>query len=251
MAKRRVVPVLLTDGVSLVKGEQFRSWRTVGSVVAAARVFSMRDVDELALLDVTASKEGRCISPAMVKSVADCLSVPLTAGGGVRTLAEFEATLRAGADKVVLGSAPVRDPAFITACAERFGAQAVVVAVDAVDDGENAIAIDGGSTRIDGDPLDFAIRAVEAGAGEILLQSVRRDGMLEGMDLDLIARVCGAVPVPVVASSGAGEYGDFLAAFEAGADAVAAGAMFQFTEQTPRGARDFLQKHGVAVRMAG
>lgn len=251
MAKRRVVPVLLTDGVSLVKGEQFKSWRTVGSVVAAARVFSMRDVDELALLDVTASKEGRCISPEMVKSVADCLSVPLTAGGGVRTLAEFEATLRAGADKVVLGSSAVRDPGFISAAAQRFGTQAVVVAVDALDDGVAAIAIDGGSTRVEGDPVLFARAAVDAGAGEILLQSVRRDGLLMGMDLELIARVSAAVLVPVVASSGAGEYAHFLSAFEAGADAVAAGAMFQFTEQTPRGARNFLQEHGVPVRMAG
>jgi cyclase len=249
MAKRRVIPTLLTDGVSLVKGERFKSWRTVGSVVAAARVFSMRDVDELVLLDVTATAEGRTISPAMVKSVADCMMVPLAVGGGVRTLADFEATLRAGADKVVLGAAG-RDLDFITAASRRFGAQAVVVAIDVVSDAADAIAIQSGSIEFAADPAEFARRVTEAGAGEILLQSVARDGMLSGMDLATIRRVSDAVTVPVVASSGAGSYDDLLQAFANGADAVSAGAMFQFTEQTPRGARNFLSSNGIAVRIA-
>jgi cyclase len=250
MAKRRVIPTLLTDGVSLVKGEQFKSWRTVGSVVAAARVFSMRDVDELVLLDVTATKEGRTISPAMVKSVADCLMVPLAVGGGVGTLADFEATLRAGADKVVIGAAAARDLQFIDAAATRFGSQAVVVSVDLASDRFDSIAIEGGSVEIETDPAQFAARVVQAGAGEILLQSVERDGMLVGMDLGAIRRVSAAVTVPVIASGGAGSYADLLDAFANGADAVSAGAMFQFTEQTPRGARNFLSGRGIAVRMA-
>lgn len=250
MAKRRVIPTLLTDGVSLVKGEQFRSWRTVGSVVAAARVFSMRDVDELVLLDVTATREGRCISPAMVKSVAVCMSVPLAVGGGVSTLADFEATLRAGADKIVIGSAAARDLQFIADASRRFGAQAVVVAVDVFSDRADSIAIEGGTLEIPRDPVEFAKKVVSAGAGEILLQSVERDGMLGGMDLATISRMAAGVAVPVVASSGAGSYEHLLQALNSGADAVSAGAMFQFTEQTPRGARDYLAKHGVAVRMA-
>jgi imidazole glycerol-phosphate synthase subunit HisF len=250
VAKHRVIPILLTDGVSLVKGEQFRSWRTVGSVVAAARVFSMRDVDELVLLDVTASAEGRCISPDMVHSVAESLSVPLAVGGGVKTLGDFEATLRSGADKVVLGTSAVLNPSFITAAAERFGAQAVVVAVDVFDDSADSIAIKGGTTKAAKSPVEFAVEAVAAGAGEILLQSVSRDGMLMGMDLQSISAVAASVGVPVIASSGAGNYQHLLEAFNAGADAVAAGAMFQFTEQTPRGARNFLAGEGVLVRMA-
>ncbi len=250
MAKRRVIPTLLTDGVSLVKGEQFRSWRTVGSVVAAARVFSMRDVDELVLLDVRATREDRCISPAMVKSVAACLSVPLAAGGGVRTLADFEATLRAGADKVVIGSAAARDISFITAAAQRFGSQAVVVAVDSSNDSSDAISIESGTIVFPRDPVGFSIEVVAAGAGEVLLQSVHRDGLLCGMDLTTIQKVAEAVSVPVIASSGAGSYDHFLQALKAGADAVAAGAMFQFTEQTPRGARDYLAREGIAVRIA-
>jgi len=250
MAKHRVIPVLLTDGVSLVKGEQFHSWRTVGSVVAAARVFSMRDVDELMLLDVSATREGRCIAPAMVKSVADCLSVPLSVGGGVATLEDFEATLRAGADKVVLGTAAVRDPQFVTAAALRFGSQAVVVAVDSLADDADAVAVESGNTRVEMSPVELAREVASAGAGEILLQSVSRDGLLGGMDLPTIRAVAGAVSVPVVASSGAGEYAHFFDALSHGADAVAAGAMFQFTEQTPRGARNYLAQRGVAIRMA-
>ena len=249
MAKHRVIPTLLTDGVSLVKGEQFKSWRTVGSVVAAARVFSMRDVDELTLLDVMASREGRVISPAMVKSVAVCMSVPLGVGGGVRSLLDFEATLRAGADKVVVGSAALDDVSFITDAANRFGSQAVVVAVDVSDDGKSVWS-HGGSVPVERDPLELAQQVVDAGAGEILLQSVPRDGLQTGMDIAMIEKMANAVAVPVVASSGAGSYQHVLEAIEAGADAVSAGAMFQFTEQTPRGARNYLAAHGVAVRMA-
>jgi len=250
MAKRRVAPTLLTDGISLVKGEQFRSWRTVGSVVAAARVFSMRDVDELVLLDVAASREGRCIDPAMVKSVAACMSVPLAVGGGVRNLRDFEATLRAGADKVVIGTSAARDLTVVRESARRFGSQAVVIAVDVVDDSSISIAIEGGTTVVECDPVDFAREVVAAGAGEILLQSIARDGLQKGMDLATIRRVTSAVSVPVIASSGAGSYEDLWLAFQNGADAVSAGAMFQFTEQTPRGARNYLSEHGIAVRMA-
>ncbi len=245
------MPTLLTDGVSLVKGEQFRSWRTVGSVVAAARVFSMRDVDELMLLDVRATAEDRCIAPAMVASVAECLNVPLAVGGGVRSLADFEATLRAGADKVVIGTAAIHDLEFISAASRRFGAQAVVVAIDAADDDSSEITMRSGSERTGLDAVDFARAVVAAGAGELLVQTVSQDGVLKGMNLPLIEAVSQAVSVPVVASSGAGDYEHLLQAIEAGADAVAAGAMFQFTERTPRGARDFLSARGVDVRMAG
>ncbi len=251
MVRRRVIPTLLTDGVSLVKGEQFRSWRTVGSVPAAARVFSMRDVDELMLLDVRATAEDRCIRPAMVQSVAESLMVPLAVGGGVRTLADFEATLRAGADKVVLGTAGVEDLDFVAAASRRFGAQAVVVALDAVDDAGTEIAVRSGSSPTGRDAVEVARAVVEAGAGELLVQTVSQDGLLTGMNLARIEAVSHAVSVPVVASSGAGTYQHLLEAIEAGADAVAAGAMFQFTEQTPRGARDYLAAHGVDVRMAG
>lgn len=250
MVRRRIIPTLLSDGVSLVKGERFHSWRTVGSLVAAARVFSMRDVDELTVLDVRATAEGRAISPRMIAEIAAALQVPLSVGGGIATLDDFEAALRAGADKVVLGTSALND-AFVTACANRFGVQAVVVAIDVVNDGAGETAVRSGADPTGVDAVAFARRAVAAGAGELIVQTVSRDGTLSGMNLESFRGVAGAVSVPVVASSGAGSYEDLASAFETGVDAVAAGAMFQFTEQTPKGARDFLAARGIDVRLSG
>lgn len=250
MVKRRIIPTLLTDGVSLVKGERFQSWRTVGSVVAAARVFAMRDVDELTVLDVRATAEHRTISPMMIAEVAEAMQVPLSVGGGVATLEAFESALRAGADKVVLGSAAL-DDGFVVACANRFGAQAVVVAVDVIEDGAGETTAMSGTRPTGLGAAELAARVVVAGAGEILVQTVSRDGTLDGMNIDSFRQVAQAVSVPVIASSGAGNYYDLLAAFQSGVDAVAAGAMFQFTEQTPKGARDFLAARGIDVRLSG
>lgn len=250
MARRRVIPTLLTDGVSLVKGEKFQSWRTVGSVVAAARVFSMRDVDELVLMDVRATQEGRTISPEMVSSVAACMAVPLAVGGGVKNLQDFEQVLRSGADKVILGAVALSNPEFITAAAKRFGSQAVIVSIDSNAPGGTSIATMSGTQPVEKTAVDAAIMAAEHGAGEILLQSVQLDGLLQGMDIAAIEAVTAAVSTPVIASSGAGSFEDFASAMAAGADAVAAGGMFQFTEQTPREARDYLATAGVNVRVA-
>lgn len=252
MAKTRVSPTLLTDGISLVKGEGFNSWRTVGSVVAAARVFSMRDVDELMLLDVSATNNNRLISAELITEVASCLNVPLVVGGGVKNLEDFEKVLRAGADKVVVGSYAFENPDFISKAAERFGSQAVVASVDFTQDaaGNYLLATNSGKQLVSANPLDFAKEAFEKGAGEILLQSIQRDGLMCGMDLDLIKSVSTKVNIPVIASGGASNYEDLLKSVIAGAAAVSAGAMFQFTEQTPKGARDFLASNGVSVRVA-
>jgi cyclase len=250
LVKRRIIPTLLSDGVSLVKGERFHSWRTVGSVVAAARVFAMRDVDELTVLDVRATGEHRSISPGMIAEVAEALQVPLSVGGGIASVEAFEAALRAGADKVVLGTAAL-DADFVTACANRFGSQAVVVAVDVLTDGAGETAVLSGTRPTGITATELAVRLADAGAGEILVQTVDRDGTLTGMNVESFGRIARAVSVPVIASSGAGGYDDLHAAFETGVDAVAAGAMFQFTEQTPKGARDFLAARGVDVRISG
>jgi len=246
--KVRIIPTLLTDGVNLVKGEGFDSWRTVGFVAGAARVFSMRDVDELVVLDVRATAERRRIADAMVEAVAECLSIPLTVGGGIRSLKDVEAALRHGADKVVIGSAVHDDPTFITDAAETFGSQAIVGSVDAAVDGGSFTASLSGDREHEIDVATLALRFETLGAGELLLQSKLRDGTLKGMDLSSIERVCAAVKIPVIASGGAGGYSDVLLAVEAGASAVAAGAMFQFTQHTPAGTRDFLSSHGVPVR---
>ena len=250
MARRRIIPTLLTDGLGLVKGEKFQSWRTVGSVVAAARVFSLRDVDELVLMDVCATKESRSISLEMVSSVAACMAVPLAVGGGVQRLHDFEQLLRSGADKVILGTIAQIKPEFITEAATRFGSQAVIVAIDSAAPGGSLVASQSGSNTIEKNAVDAAIMASELGAGEILLQSVQLDGLMGGMEIGLIKSVASSVSIPGIASSGAGSFQDFSRAMSAGADAVAAGAMFQFTEQTPREVRDYLANEGFDVRVA-
>ncbi len=250
MPKARVIPTLLTDGVSLVKGKSFQSWRTVGVAVAAAQVFSLRDVDELVLLDVSATREQRTIDPRVVGAVAECLSIPLAVGGGITSLQDVEVLLRSGADKVVIGSALTTKPGFVSDAAAHFGSQAIVGSVDATDDSGASISTRSGAKKESISVLAAARRFEELGAGEILLQSVARDGLLSGMDLDTIARVCEIATIPVIASGGAADYDDLYAALRAGASAVAAGAMFQFTQQTPRGAREHLAARGIAVRNA-
>ena len=248
MPKVRIIPTLLTDGVNLIKGECFDSWRTVGFVPGSAQVFAMRNVDELVVLDVSATQENRRISDSMVTSVAECLNIPLTVGGGIRTLADVECAMRHGADKVVIGSAVQDDPVFITSAAETFGSQAIVGSVDAVgDNGYRTSTRSGKRVHVE-DVVELARRFEELGVGEILLQSTTRDGTLSGMDLESISRTSSAVSIPVIASGGAGNYSDVHQAVQAGASAVAAGAMFQFTQQTPAGARDYLSELGIPVR---
>lgn len=250
MARKRVSPTLLTDGISLVKGEEFQSWRTVGSVVAAAQVFSMRDVDELALLDVSATRQNRPISLDLINSVSNVLSVPLVVGGGIRNLVDFEASLRAGADKVVIGSAAGQSLEIVSAAANKFGTQAVVVSIDVKGGLNGTVCIKSGTEEIEIPPTKFAKMCQKAGAGEILLQNVDLDGTMKGMDQILIAEISSQVPIPVIAAGGAASYSDLYQALVSGAEAVSAGAMFQFTEQTPKGARDFLMSRGIDVRVA-
>jgi cyclase len=243
--KRRIIPTLLLRGDHLVKGERYQSWRRVGAVRDAVRRFEFRGVDELILLDIAATPEGRGPDLAAVQAAADECFMPVAAGGGVRTLEDVRDLLLAGADKVVLGTSAIEDTGFITRAADKFGSQCVTVSVDALG---RRCATRCGVGTVSTSPRKHARRAVAAGAGEILLSSVDRDGTLAGYDLDLIRAVAPAVPVPVIASGGAGTAADLLAAFEAGADAVAVGAAWQFTDLTPRGAKAYLREHGVPVR---
>lgn len=248
MLKKRIIPSLLTDGQNLVKGQQFNSWRTVSSVVTAAKIFAMRDVDELLLLDVMASKEGRAIDPFTVKSVADCLQVPFTVGGGVRDLLTFESTLRAGADKVVIGTYAIQNPGFLSQAADTFGSQAVVACLDIADELTGNLAIMAGSTTTNLTVTEAVKIMADHGAGEIIIQNVSRDGMMTGMANDIISTVTSMVSVPVISSSGASNYEDMESALASGATGVAVGALFQFTECTPKGARDYLSSKGYSVR---
>ena len=243
---RRIIPTLLMRGNNLVKGEQFNSWRNVGPVIQAMKIFESRQVDELILLDIGATPEGRGPNIEMVRHVAAECFTPLTVGGGVRSLYDIDDLLRAGADKVSICTAAFESPSLICDAAKKFGSQCIVVSIDVSD---NKVITHCGSRLRESAPQRWALEAEREGAGEILLNSVDRDGTLCGYNLNLIKSMAKLVNIPVIASGGARDYQDFYAAFQAEADAVAAGAMFQFTDATPLEAKHHLADNNIEVRL--
>lgn len=242
----RVIPILLLKGPGLVKGERFDSWRRIGPVLPMVRVYETRQVDELILLDIAATPEGRGPDLDTIAAVADECYMPLTVGGGVRDLDTIQELLRIGADKVCIGSAAWHDPVLIRKAADKFGSQCIVISID-VRDGK--VMVNCGKNVAHNSPVNWAGDMQIIGAGEILLTSIDRDGTMEGYDLDLIRSVSAAVNIPVIASGGARDYSDFAAAIKAGAHAVAASALFQFTESTPLGVKKHLAEQGIPVRL--
>jgi cyclase len=250
--KVRVIPTLLWKDFGLVKGVRFDSWRRVGSVLPAIKVYNARDVDELVLVDITASGEQRSPDHESVADFADECSVPLTVGGGICEHEQIVRLLHAGADKVSLNTALFDRPQLVDDAARQFGSQCVVASVDVRrDDGEVRCLSHSGTRDTGRSPLAWARELADRGAGEILLTSVDRDGTMTGYDIDLIGRVAAAVEVPVIASGGAGTYQHLVDAVQqAGASAVAAASMFHFTEQTPAGAKAAMHAAGIPVRHA-
>lgn len=244
----RIIPTILCRGRQLVKGRGFDSWRSVGIAMQAIQVHAKRGVDEVCLLDIAATVEQRGPDLTLVRELSEFLFSPLAVGGGVRSTGDVQDLLRAGADKVVIGTAAWTSD-LVRRASGIVGSQAIVVTLDVVAD---PAAVD------DHRPGVRCVREVaperarwiaEQGAGEILLQSVERDGTGVGYDLELIKAVSNSVDIPVIASGGAGSYQHMLEAIQAGASAVASGAMFQFEDATPRGAAQFLAKAGVEVRL--
>lgn len=252
MLKHRVMPTLLFKDLGLVKGIGFDSWRRVGSVMQAVKVYNMREVDELIFLDISATLENRCPDFATVDEIADECFMPLTVGGGVRTVDDFRRLLSVGADKVAINSAAVESPQIILDAARMFGSQCVVVSIDyRLDHGKSAeVYIHSGSIPTRLQPVTLAAKVAELGAGEILLTSIDRDGTMAGYDLEILREVTEAVSIPVIASGGAGSYEDFARALSVGgASAVAAASIYHFTELTPLSAKEFLKERGFDVRL--
>lgn len=252
MLKVRVMPTLLYKDLGLVKGIRFDSSRRVGSLMQAIKVYNMRQVDELVFLDITATGMGRSPDFELVDDFADECFMPLTVGGGIRSVEDVRRLLAVGADKIAINTAALESPALITEVAERFGAQCVVVSIDAKRKAGGGWTVHTHSgTRDTGvDAVEWAARAEELGAGELLLTSIDQDGTMKGYDVELTRAVTRNASVPVIASGGAGSYehmADVL--LEGGASAVAAAAMFHFTEQTPLGAKTALRDRGIAVRI--
>ena len=244
----RVIPTLLCKGEHLVKGRQFSADRVVGHVQQAARIHQARGVDELIVLDVTATKEGRGPNIEAVERLTSACFMPLTVGGGVRDLADVSALLRAGADKVAVCTFAQERPSFIRECAARYGSQAIVASVDVRDPGWPCTRCGTIQWHVCG-ALVLARGFANDGAGEILLTSIDREGTMQGYDIETIKAVSDAVDIPVIAHGGCSGPEDMLKAIEAGASAVAAGALFQFTDWTPKACSQWLLEHGVEARV--
>jgi cyclase len=248
--KVRIIPTLLHRDIGLVKGVRFDHDRRVGTAPQAIQVYCMRDVDELVFLDVTATSQMRPPDFALIDQLADECFMPIAVGGGVRNVSDVRGLLRAGADKVVVNSALGRDPAIIAQIAHEFGSQCIVASIDARREGDAyRVFIESGTVSTVYRPDELAARAEAEGAGEILLCSIDREGTMQGYDLDLVRLVAGSVSVPVIASGGCGCYAHMAEALAAGASAVAAASIFQFTEQTPREAKLYLNNLGYSVRL--
>jgi cyclase len=251
---KRVMPCLDVDAGRVVKGTRFQDLRDAGDPVELAAQYDREGADELVFLDITATLEGRAATLDVIARTAEQVFIPLTVGGGVREESDVDALLRAGADKVAVNSAAVREPTLLQRTADRFGTQCMVIAIDAKRriEGEGwEVFVDAGRTPAGRDAIEWAVEATtERGAGEVLLTSMDRDGTGEGYDLDLLRTIAEEVRVPVVASGGAGDLAHFADALAEGrADAVLAASRLHFGQLTIAQIKEYLRDHGVEVRL--
>ncbi len=249
---RRIIPCLDVDKGRVVKGVQFVDIRDAGAPVEVARRYDAEGADEITFLDISASHEGRDTTLETVRRMASEVFVPLTVGGGIRSIADIRALLNAGADKVSINSAAITDPDLIKAAADHFGAQCLVIAVDAkqVATGRWEIFTHGGRRPTGIDAIEWAVRMTEGGAGEVLLTSMDADGTRQGYDLALTRAVSDAVRVPVIASGGVGSLEHLAQGFIAGgADAVLAASIFHFGQHSIGEAKRYLSAQGLTMRL--
>jgi cyclase len=251
MLKNRIIPTLLWKDLGLVKGKKFDSWRRIGSVMPAIKIYNSRDVDELILLDITATLEQREPDEESIKSFASECFVPFCVGGGINRISQIEYLLKSGADKVAINTFSYENPNFIKEASINFGSQCIVASIDVrkINEKEYYCFSNSGKKNTYKNPVEWSKKMEDMGCGEILLTAIDRDGTLGGYDLELIKFISESVNVPVIASGGAKDYNDMVRAIKnAGASAVAASSMFHFTEQTPNEAKNFMFSQGINVR---
>ncbi len=251
MYAKRIIPCLDVKDGRVVKGTSFVNLRDAGDPVECAKIYDREGADELVLLDITASSDARNIIVDIVRAVADSVFIPFTVGGGIRTVDDFTAILRAGADKVSVNSAAIKNPDIIDQAAYKFGSQCVVTAIDAKrrNGGGWDVFIHGGRINTGIDAVEWAVEAEKRGAGEILLTSMDCDGVKNGYDLELTRAVSESVGIPVIASGGAGKLEHFYDAFTEGkADAVLAASLFHFGEIAIPDLKNYLSEKNIPVR---
>lgn len=249
---RRIIPCLDVDAGRVVKGIEFEGLRDMGDPAELAARYNREGADELVFLDISATNEGRATFLETIRRVAKQLNIPLTAGGGIRSMEQGRDVLRAGADKVTVNTAAIKRPELISELAQQFGAQAVVLSIDVKRKGDGWEAYTRGGRDAAGiDAEQWAREAVSRGAGEILLTSIDRDGTCTGFDCELTATIAAAVPVPVIASGGASTFQDFADVFGKGsADAALAASIFHEERHSIAALKQFLCEHHVPVRMS-
>ncbi|MDO5019189.1 MAG: imidazole glycerol phosphate synthase subunit HisF [Lachnospiraceae bacterium] len=253
MHTKRIIPCLDVNNGRVVKGTNFVNLRDAGDPIEVAKIYDAAGADELVFLDITASSDAREIKADMVRRVAENVFIPFTVGGGIRTVEDFKMILREGADKVAVNSAAIMNPALISEAADKFGSQCVVVAIDAKrrEDGSGwNIFKNGGRVDMGIDAVEWAVKAEQLGAGEILLTSMDCDGTKAGYDLALTKAVAESVGIPVIASGGAGTMEHFYEALTEGkAEAALAASLFHFRELEIRDVKEYLRERGVSVRL--
>lgn len=250
MLAKRIIPCLDVTKGRVVKGVKFLNIRDAGNPVALAKAYDKQNADELVFLDITASYEKRGIMENVVRKTARQVFIPFTVGGGIRTIEDIRNMLNAGADKVSLNTAAVKNPGILSEASEKFGSQCIVLAIDAKRKGNSwEVYIYGGRKPTGVDAIKWAKKGAKLGAGEILLTSMDKDGTKEGFDLELTKRVSESVGVPVIASGGAGTLKHFLEVFTVGkADAALAASIFHYKKYTVKDIKDYLKKQGICVR---
>jgi cyclase len=244
MGKFRVVPIILSNGVGVVKGSQFNNWRIVGTVPSMGRLFAARSVDELTLIDIRAYEEQRVVSIQAVADLADYLRVPFSVGGGIKNLEEIVTLLSEGADKVVIGRSLLLNPSLITEAASHVGSQALVASVN--------IERVGSRLRVWGNPKvnlrDHLLHLEELGIGEFMIQNPNRDGTMSGLDIEAAEYISSFLSAPFVFCGGAKDSGDAIRVSRAGASGIGVGALFQFTHITPEEIKKDLIQNQIEVR---
>lgn len=252
MLAKRIIPCLDVNAGRVVKGVNFVELRDAGDPIEIARRYDEQGADELTFLDITASSDQRDIILNVVEQVAEQVFIPLTVGGGVRAVADVRRLLNAGADKVSMNTAAVNNPQLVFDASDKVGSQCIVVAIDAKQTGPEKweVFTHGGRNNTGLDVIEWAQKVAALGAGEILLTSMDRDGAKKGFDLELTRRVSEAVSIPVIASGGVGSLQDFADGVQIGkADAVLAASVFHYGEFTVRQVKEYMQKHGVEMRL--
>ena len=251
MFTKRIIPCLDVNAGRVVKGVNFVDLKDAGDPVEIARAYDKAGADELVFLDITASSDERATVVDMLRKVAECVFIPFTVGGGIRTVDDFRVLLREGADKISVNSAAINNPQLVRDAAEKFGSQCVVLAIDARrrPEGWYEVVVAGGRTPTGLDAVQWAKRGQELGAGEILLTSMDADGTKAGFDLEMTKAVTEAVTIPVIASGGCGSLEHFAQVFEAtNCDAALAASLFHFGELTVPQVKEYLAEQGIPVR---